>query len=109
MASKSSEVSVLMNSRFLALILTFKTCKFVHEHAYNVMYIVYTKHHVLYSSQINPLTSVVTFVLGAAEFWLTATVGPIEPPVANCMLRAAARDFTVDELLSGGETLMLSF
>lgn len=54
-----------------------------------------------------PLTSVTTFAFAKEEFWFT-TVGLIGPPVANCMVRAAASDFTVEELF-GGETLMPSF
>ena len=53
------------------------------------------------------LTSVTTFVFVTEEFWLR-TAALIVPPVENCMLRAAVRDFTVEEL-SGGETVTASF
>ena len=49
-----------------------------------------------------------TVVLVTEEFWLATAEPPNVPPDANCMLRAAASDLTVDEL-SGGETLMPSF
>lgn len=49
------------------------------------------------------------FVFGMVEFWLIFIDGLIELLAVNCMLSVVVRDFIVDELFFGGETLMSFF